>query len=67
MLAVYQNFADTRTATLEEAAQLTANAGDTATVPTGVWHGFKNAGEGRLRILCIHASDVIIQTWADEA
>lgn len=47
--------------------QLTANAGDTATVPTGVWHGFKNAGEGRLRILCIHASDVIIQTWADEA
>ena len=47
--------------------QLTANAGVTATVPTGVWHGFKNAGEGRLRILCIHASDVIIQTWADEA
>ena len=47
--------------------QLIANAGDTATVPTGVWHGFKNAGEGRLRILCIHASDVIIQTWADEA
>lgn len=47
--------------------QLIANAGDTATVPTGVWHGFKNAGDGRLRILCIHASDVIIQTWADEA
>ena len=47
--------------------QLIANAGDTATVPTGVWHGFKNAGEGRLRILCIHASDVIIQTWADQA
>jgi mannose-6-phosphate isomerase-like protein (cupin superfamily) len=46
--------------------QLMATAGDTATVPTGVWHGFKNAGEGRLRILCIHASDVIIQTWADE-
>ena len=47
--------------------QLIASAGDTATVPTGVWHGFKNAGEDRLRILCIHASDVIIQTWADEA
>ncbi|MCD2443025.1 cupin domain-containing protein [Agromyces sp. SYSU K20354] len=45
--------------------QLVATAGDTATVPTGVWHGFKNAGDGRLRILCIHASDVIIQTWAD--
>ena len=47
--------------------QLLANAGDTATVPTGVWHGFKNAGEGRLKVLCIHASDVMIQTWADEA
>lgn len=47
--------------------QLIANAGDTETVPTGVWHGFKNAGEGRLKVLCIHASDVIIQTWADEA
>ncbi|GAA1805387.1 cupin domain-containing protein [Agromyces neolithicus] len=47
--------------------QLVANAGDTATVPAGVWHGFKNAGTGRLRVLCIHASDVIIQTWADEA
>jgi len=46
--------------------QLLANAGDTATVPTGVWHGFKNAGEGRLKVLCIHASDVMIQTWADE-
>jgi mannose-6-phosphate isomerase-like protein (cupin superfamily) len=44
---------------------LEARAEDTATVPVGVWHGFKNAGEGRLRILCIHASDTIIQTWAD--
>lgn len=45
--------------------QLVATAGDTATVPTGVWHGFKNAGDGRLQVLCIHASDVIVQTWAD--
>ncbi|WP_350347706.1 cupin domain-containing protein [Agromyces sp. G08B096] len=44
---------------------LTAGAGDTATVQAGVWHGFKNAGTGRLRVLCIHASDVIIQTWAE--
>ncbi|MFD4422071.1 cupin domain-containing protein [Agromyces sp. NPDC058484] len=43
-----------------------AGEGDTATVPTGVWHGFKNAGTGRLRVLCIHASDVIVQTWADQ-
>jgi mannose-6-phosphate isomerase-like protein (cupin superfamily) len=44
-----------------------AGEGDTATVPTGVWHGFKNAGTGRLRMLCIHASDVIVQTWASSA
>lgn len=42
-----------------------AGEGDTATVPTGVWHCFKNAGTGRLRMLCIHASDVIVQTWAE--
>ena len=47
--------------------QLVASAGDTATVPAGVWHGFTNAGDGRLRVLCIHASDTIIQTWAEEA
>ena len=42
-----------------------ASEGDTATVPTGVWHGFKNIGTSRLRMLCIHASDVIVQTWAE--
>ncbi|ANJ28701.1 cupin [Agromyces aureus] len=46
--------------------QLTATAGDTATVPTGVWHQFVNTGADRLKVLCIHASAVIIQTWADE-
>ena len=46
--------------------RLVAGAGDTATVPTGVWHRFENVGKGRLKMLCIHASDVIIQTWADE-
>jgi quercetin dioxygenase-like cupin family protein len=44
---------------------LVATEGDTATVAAGVWHGFKNAGEGRLRVLCMHASPVIIQTWAE--
>lgn len=42
-----------------------AREGDTATVPTGVWHRFTNVGPGRLRMLCIHASDVIVQTWAE--
>jgi len=46
-------------------AVLHATAGDTATAPTGVWHGFTNVGSGRLRILCIHASDRIIQEWHD--
>ena len=46
--------------------ELVAGAGDTATVPAGVWHRFINAGTGRLEVLCIHASDTIIQTWADE-
>jgi mannose-6-phosphate isomerase-like protein (cupin superfamily) len=39
--------------------------GDTATAPAGAWHRFVNSGTGRLRILCIHASDRIIQEWAD--
>ncbi|MBW9109007.1 cupin domain-containing protein [Microbacterium trichothecenolyticum] len=44
---------------------LHAVAGDTATAPAGAWHGFKNCGAGRLRVLCIHASDRIIQEWQD--
>ena len=45
--------------------ELVASTGDTSTVPPGVWHGFKNAGTGPLRMLCIHASAVIVQTWAE--
>ncbi len=45
---------------------LIARAGDTVTGPAGVWHRFENVGEDRLRVLCIHASDVIIQTWAED-
>ncbi|WP_404475076.1 cupin domain-containing protein [Microbacterium aerolatum] len=44
---------------------LIAEAGDTATVPPRVVHGFTNIGEGTLRILCIHASAEIIQTFID--
>ncbi|WP_243229749.1 cupin domain-containing protein [Microbacterium sp. CIAB417] len=43
-----------------------AVAGDTATVAARVPHGFVNAGTGVLRILCIHASAIMIQTFLDE-
>ena len=46
-------------------ACLRAVEGDTITAPAGQWHGFKNTGAGRLRVLCIHASDRIIQEWQD--
>ncbi|GLJ61860.1 cupin [Microbacterium barkeri] len=42
---------------------IVARAGDTATVGAGVWHGFVNSGDGPLRILCIHASDTMIQEF----
>ena len=42
---------------------LRANAGDTATAPLWTWHRFVNAGSSRLRIVCMHASPVIIQEW----
>ena len=46
--------------------QLTATVGDTATVVANAWHGFTNSGTGRLRIMCIHASDVMIQENLDD-
>ncbi|GGD61726.1 hypothetical protein GCM10007269_01070 [Microbacterium murale] len=42
-----------------------ARAGDTATGPARVPHCFTNVGEGMLRILGIHASPTIIQTFLD--
>jgi len=44
---------------------IVAHATDTAVVATGVWHGFKNTGTGRLRIMCIHASPRIIQEFME--
>ncbi|WP_460796718.1 cupin domain-containing protein [Microbacterium sp. GXF0217] len=44
-----------------------AIAGDTATVAPFVPHAFVNAGTGVLRILCIHASAIMIQTFLDQA
>lgn len=43
-----------------------AHAGDTAVVPPDTWHGFTNTGTGRLRILCIHASPVMVQENLDQ-
>ncbi|MGN6272940.1 MAG: cupin domain-containing protein [Protaetiibacter sp.] len=42
-------------------------AGTTASCAAGVWHAFTNCGSGRLRMLCIHASDEIVQEFFDEA
>jgi mannose-6-phosphate isomerase-like protein (cupin superfamily) len=41
--------------------ELVAEADDCAVVPSGVWHGFVNTGSGALRMICIHASDVMVQ------
>lgn len=43
-----------------------ATAGDTATGPAFVPHCFTNIGDGVLRIIGIHASATIIQTFLDE-
>ncbi|WP_223839785.1 cupin domain-containing protein [Nocardiopsis deserti] len=45
--------------------RLAAGAGDTLVVQPGVWHGFTNTGTGRLRVMCVHASDTMIQEWRD--
>jgi quercetin dioxygenase-like cupin family protein len=44
----------------------TAAAGDTAVAPADTWHCFRNAAADTLRIVCIHASPVMIQEFADD-
>lgn len=44
---------------------IVAHPGDTAVVQPNEWHGFTNTGTSTLRILCIHASERIIQEWLD--
>ena len=41
--------------------ELVARAGDTAVVRPDTWHGFTNTGDGVLRVMCVHASPVMIQ------
>jgi quercetin dioxygenase-like cupin family protein len=43
---------------------LVARSGDTAVVPAGAWHRFTNSGAATLRMVCIHASPVLIQEFA---
>ncbi|KIP92953.1 cupin [Microbacterium sp. MEJ108Y] len=45
---------------------IVASAGDTATGPAFVPHCFTNVGEGMLRIIGIHASATIIQTFLSD-
>ena len=47
--------------------EVVARVGDTAVVPPDTWHRFTNTGDGDLRMICIHASPVMIQENADEA
>ncbi|ALX65627.1 cupin domain-containing protein [Microbacterium sp. XT11] len=45
---------------------IVVTAGDTATGPAYVPHRFVNIGDGVLRLIGIHASATIIQTFLDE-
>ena len=45
--------------------EFVATAGDTATAPANTWHRFVAIGTSRLRMVCIHASDVIVQEFAE--
>lgn len=41
--------------------RIIAHAGDTAVVQPDTWHAFTNTGDDVLRIMCVHASPVLIQ------
>jgi mannose-6-phosphate isomerase-like protein (cupin superfamily) len=43
-----------------------AGVGDIVVGPAGVPHKFRNVGSGRLELVCIHASDRIVQEWLEE-
>lgn len=42
-----------------------AGVGDIIVCPARLPHRFENVGTGRLELVCIHASDRIIQDWVD--
>ncbi len=45
--------------------KMRASAGDIVVVGAETPHGFRNVGSGRLEIVCIHASERIVQRWLD--
>lgn len=46
--------------------QVDAGPGDIMVVEAGLPHGFRNTGSGRLKMMCIHDSAEIIQTFIGE-
>ncbi|CEJ10151.1 Cupin domain protein [bacterium YEK0313] len=46
--------------------RLRAGPGDILVGPAGVPHKFVNVGTGRLKLVCVHACDRIIQEFLDE-
>lgn len=45
--------------------KLAAGPGDILVVEAGVPHGFRNVGDGRLEVFCIHPSARIVQDWVE--
>lgn len=45
--------------------EVVARTGDTLVVQPHTWHGFTNTGTAPLRMICIHASPVMIQEEHD--
>lgn len=43
-----------------------ATAGDILVGPAGIPHKFVNVGDARLELICIHASDHIVQDFLEE-
>ena len=41
--------------------EVVARVGDTTVVPPDTWHAFTNSGDGDLRMICIHASPLMLQ------
>ncbi|MGO4404211.1 cupin domain-containing protein [Bosea sp. RAF48] len=48
------------------AERIRAKAGTIVVGPPGIPHKFVNIGTGRLELVCIHASEAIVQDWIGE-
>jgi mannose-6-phosphate isomerase-like protein (cupin superfamily) len=45
--------------------EIEAGPGDVLVVEGGTPHGFRNAGPGRLQMVCIHAAGRMVTEWLD--